>query len=644
MPFQANFYGGIDLMPHITDGLTARRLLAAGVAAVAFTAVTPAAAHATPALPSQFAAQAAADLYEQKLAVAVKFGRGDDYALAELADRDFVIAIWNHVKAKPEHTEVRIAAEVAFSAAPEDVEQACVDFILTEVFAAFDRDVERERQSTEAKRLSDLARTTASAAIDVVADAALLSGTDAQFLLKIRDLVDGERWPLVKAGADTARTGSAEEQTAFIASGLAAAAKQDTEDWIARDNDKTEAEKAAAQARAAKQFAANRIGLPVTTELLSLPDRDFVVTVWNHADEGTEVQLAAVTAARSLDPADWRAFIDAGIHQAKDRDIQIALEKKEADDRKTVQGIVDRALKAGHVSLATAGQTALATSYTAVARFLQTGQYEVRSDIVSVVVAGNRIGILTADGVAYVKEGGLGATWVKEYTGVKQLALSGNRIGILLTDGSTYVKEGGLSAGWVKQATGMKQIVLDGNRIGNLTTGGVAYVKEGSLTVTWVNEYSNVQQIALSGNRIGVLGTDGTARVKQGTLSAAWSTQHTGMKQLVLSGTRVGVLSTGGVAYVKDGALNALWSTQLTGVKELTLSGNRIGVLTTGGVTHVKEGALNALWVNEFSGVQQHALSGNRIAVLTGDRVARVKEGGLSAFWTVLRTAPEPTA
>ncbi|MEU4157710.1 hypothetical protein [Actinoplanes sp. NPDC026670] len=629
-------------MPHITDGITARRLIAAGVAAVAFTAVSPAAAYAVPAQPLSQAAFAAADLYEEKLAVAVKFGLGDDFTLPERADRDFVFAIWSHVKDKPEHTEVRIAAEIALSAAPEDAAQASVDFILTEVYAAFDRDIARERQIAEAKRLSDLARSTAAAAIDVVADAALLSGTDAQFLLKIQDLVDEARWPLVKAGADAARQGSAEEQTAFIASGLAAAAKQDTEDWITKDKEKTEAEKAAALARAAKQYAANRIGLPVTEQLLSLPDRDFVVTVWNHADEGTEVQITAIAAARSLVPADWKAFIDTGIHQAKDRDIQIALEKKEADDRKAVQGIVDRSFKAGYVTLAAAGQKALAGGYPEVVRFLQTGQYAVRSDVVSVSVSGNRIGILTADGTAYVKEGGLGATWVMEHPGVKQLVLAGDRIGVLTNDGTAFVKEGGLSAGWVKEQTGIKQIALDGDRIGVLTTGGIAYVKEGTLSAAWVNEYSGVQQIALSGNRIGVLTTAGAALVKQGTLSAAWSTQHTGMKQLVLSGTRIGVLSTGGIAYVKEGALNAAWVNEHGGIKELTLSGNRIGVLTTGGIAYVKEGTLSAAWVNEYSGVQQHALSGNRIAIVTGDRVALVKEGGLGASWTTFRTAPDP--
>ncbi|WP_328461680.1 hypothetical protein OHA21_33255 [Actinoplanes sp. NBC_00393] len=621
-----------------------RRLLAAGIAAVALTAAAPSTALAAPIQSRPVTAFAlAADLYDQKLAVAIKFGLGEDVDLPGLPDRDFVIAIWNHVKDKPEHSEVRVAAEIAFSSAPETVDQACADFILTEVFAAFDRDIERERQVAEAKRQSDLARSTAAAAINVVADAALLSGTDAQFILKIWELVnDGDDWPKVEAAAVAASTGTAEQQAAFIASGLAEAAKQDTADRIAKDEEKTEAEKAAALARAAKQFAANRIGLPVTEELLNLPDRDFVVTVWNFAPEGSEVQLAAIAASRSLVPADWKTFIDTGIHQAKDRDIENAIKKKEADDRKAVQAIIDRAVKAGHLSLAAAGRVALAGTYEAVVKFLQTGQYEVGPDATFVTLTGKRIGITTSDGAAYVKEGALDAAWVKEYPRVKQLVIAGTRIGILTTDGIAYVKEGGLSAGWVKEYTGVKQIALDGNRIGVLTTAGAALVKEGALSAAWSNQHTGIQQIALSGNRIGVLTTAGAALVKQGALSAAWSNQYTGVKHLSLSGDRIGVLTTAGAALVKDGALNANWSTQFTGVKQLALSGDRIGTLTNAGVAQVKEGALNANWVFQYSGVTQFAIDGTRIAVLDTNRIARVKEGALNALWTVQKTVPNP--
>ncbi|MEE1772933.1 hypothetical protein PUR34_33445 [Streptomyces sp. JV185] len=73
---------------------------------------------------------------------------------------------------------------------------------------------------------------------------------------------------------------------------------------------------------------------------------------------------------------------------------------------------------------------------------------------------GNRIGTLRVNGDAYVKEGGLSATWVKESDKVKQIALSGNRIGVLKGDGDARVKEGGLSATWVLEAGDVTELAL----------------------------------------------------------------------------------------------------------------------------------------------------------------------------------------
>ena len=382
--------GGNNFMTAHTRALSAR-LLTAGLTAATLTATLPAAAHAAPlsARPAGVLAAAAAAVEatpDQKLAVAVKFGRGEDSALLERADRDFVIGIWEGVKEDSAFHEVRVAAEQAFSTPPDPndpdaVARACAEFIVTGVFAAYDRDIAREKDEADAKRQSDQARTAAAASIDVVADAAMLGGSDTEFIRLIWERVDGDaKWPKVKAAAVAARSGTAEEQRQFITAGLAAAAKQDVDDRIIADETKTAAEKAAALARAAKQLAANRIGLPVSDELLAMPDRDFVVEVWNHTADGTEVQAAAISAARTNDPAVWKAFIDTGIHQAKDRDIQIALQRKEAEDRRQVQEILARAERTGWRKLAEAARTALAGSPEDIDRFLRHGQYEVAQD------------------------------------------------------------------------------------------------------------------------------------------------------------------------------------------------------------------------------------------------------------------------
>ncbi|WP_328467615.1 ricin-type beta-trefoil lectin domain protein [Actinoplanes sp. NBC_00393] len=376
-------------MPRLT-----RRLLAAGFAAAALIAAAPAAAVAAPAqaLPAAAVVRAAADPYEQKLAVAVKFGFGDNTALLEKDDRDFVIELWKLLDGKSDHLEVVAAAEQAFTTSFD----ACTQFIVTDVYAAFDRDVARELREKEEKRQSDVARATAAAAIDITADATLLNATDERFAELIWEAVkDDAKWPKVKAAASAAGSGSAEEQREFIATGLAAAAKEDVEDRIRRDEEQTEAERIAALARAAKQFAANRIGLPVTEELLNLPDQDFVVTVWNFAPDGTEVQIAASNASRSLDAAVWKAFIDTGIHQAKDRDIQKAAEKKAAEERRLVEELLARAEKAGQVNLPTAARKALAGTPEDVTRFLYTGQYEVAPDRPDALSSGVRFGRVT---------------------------------------------------------------------------------------------------------------------------------------------------------------------------------------------------------------------------------------------------------
>jgi hypothetical protein len=396
-----------------------RRLLTTGLTAVTLTTVLPAIAHAASAsAPAAAVITAAAEdtfvaEYDQKLAVAVKFGLGDNFGLIERADRDFVIGIWEHVKNNPDFVEVRIAAEQAFSTAsdpgaPLAADRACYEFIVTEVYAAYDRDIAREKREADTKRASDQARAAAAASVGVVADAALLNGTDAQFIDEIwKRVAEDPDWVEVKAAAVTARNATPEEQTQFIATGLAAAAKAATERRIREDIEQTEAEKAAALARSAKQFAANRIGLPVTEQLLNMPDRDFVTEVWNFAADGTEVQAGAIAAVRSLDPAVWKAFIDTGIHEAKNRDIQKALAAAEAEDRRLVQAVLTRATKSGNRNLALAARNALAGDAATVSTFQSTGQYAVRPVLPERLQAGHSGLCLGVPGDSLVKGTGI---------------------------------------------------------------------------------------------------------------------------------------------------------------------------------------------------------------------------------------------
>ena len=64
----------------------------------------------------------------------------------------------------------------------------------------------------------------------------------------------------------------------------------------------------------------------------------------------------------------------------------------------------------------------------------------------------------------------MSAAWSTVATGVKQLAISGNRIGILTTAGVAYIKEGSLFASWVHEHDGVTQLALDGTRVSSPTT------------------------------------------------------------------------------------------------------------------------------------------------------------------------------
>ncbi len=183
-----------------------------------------------------------------------------------------------------------------------------------------------------------------------------------------------------------------------------------------------------------------------------------------------------------------------------------------------------------------------------------------------------RIGVLTNDGVALVKEGPLNAPWDREYENVKQLVVDGDRIGVLTHDGVALVKEGALNAAWDRQYENVAQLALSGDRIGVLTNDGVALVKDGALNAAWDREYDNVKQLALSGDRIGVLTNDRVALVKEGALNAPWEREYENVTQLALSGDRIGVLTHDGVALVKEGALNAAWDREYENVKAVTLT------------------------------------------------------------------------
>jgi surface antigen len=146
-----------------------------------------------------------------------------------------------------------------------------------------------------------------------------------------------------------------------------------------------------------------------------------------------------------------------------------------------------------------------------------------------------RIGVITRDWAALVKEGPVDAGWVTENGSVAQVVVSGSRIAVLARDGTVYVKDGSLDAGWVTEESDAIQIALSGDRVGIVKRNGDVEVKEGSLYAGWVLEEGAAVQLSLWGNRIAVLKRNGVAVLKEGTLYAGWITEYSDVREICLS-------------------------------------------------------------------------------------------------------------
>jgi surface antigen len=245
--------------------------------------------------------------------------------------------------------------------------------------------------------------------------------------------------------------------------------------------------------------------------------------------------------------------------------------------------------------------------------------------------SGNRVGIVTSGGDAYVKDGGLDAAYVLVATSVRDLVLSGKRLGVVYKTGAAAVKEGALDAPWVTQGSGISDLVLDGSRIGVIDTKGDASVKDGALDAAFVSQGSSVDTLAISATRVGILTTAGDAKVKEGALTNLFTTVKTSAQDLVLDGNRIGVINAAGDAEVKEGALDAAFAPEGTKVKGLDLAGDRIGIINSKSEAQVKEGALGAEYATVATAVIDITLSPKRVGVMTFGGGALVKEGALSS-------------
>ncbi len=316
---------------------------------------------------------------EEKVRAAAVLGivAGEDLLI--LSDRNFVFEIWKRAAGKPQ-------VQAAALAAHEGGDEASTAFIRTGIHEAHERDkANEEREATEA-RLRREARQRATATIGITPTPEMLTMSDRDFVHAIWQQATGAR---VKEAALAAFGGTAEAQKEFIDNGIRLAHERDQQEAIERDEQATEAQKAAQAARDAKSRAAAVIGLVAGEDVLVLSDENFVRLIWNRTADGTEVNSAAENALRSSDPAAWKAFINTEIYAANKRDIENALKKKAEEDRRLAREIQAKAENSlVHPALAAAAAAALAGSDSDVDNFLRTGQYTVLNQSLRTTTAG----------------------------------------------------------------------------------------------------------------------------------------------------------------------------------------------------------------------------------------------------------------
>jgi hypothetical protein len=602
----------------------------------------PSAAAATAAVEASVAAPTNLATPAQKVKAAGALGISPGTDMLVLNDQNFALSLFRQAR---DGSFVKAAALRAYDTTEPE---AAYQFIVTGIFEAAAEDAAAEIAEARARALRRSVAVTVG--LDP-SDTALIEKNDRDFIFSVFQRVESGSFVWTAARDAIADGTDADDWTAFLTTGAAEAAERDMAKKIAEADAELAAQLAAQQLATAKKSLLQLLLLPVTDELVNAPDRQYVLHVHGTA-KGTEVKLAAQAALNASDADLAQAlkdFIFTDGAAANTRDEAAAAARELADYKTRVTAIRDAAARDGlEVELVAAANQALTTgTLLSLQTFLLKGQDDARAKDrrarATVVLAGDRVGVLSADGTAWIRDGALTLTteWINEHGGIKQYVLSGTRIGVLTNDGTALVKDGGLSAAWDTQLTGVKQLALSGDRIGVLTYDGTARVKAGALNATWSIQWTGgVKQIALAGTRIGVLTTDGVARVKDGSLNETWTVVNTGIKELALTSNRIGVLTNGGTPLVKEGTLHTQWINEYpaNGITSLALDGDRIGIVLTNGDAQVKAGGLSAPWVPVYSGITRLALAGDRVGVLLPNGDVLVKDGGLSASWVPQRS------
>ncbi|MFD8494623.1 AbfB domain-containing protein [Amycolatopsis sp. NPDC059657] len=294
-----------------------------------------------------------------------------------LTDKNFVFKVYDTINAdKFPLTKAEAYRVYRIVVNQADAPDATA-FIRTGVFdfAGRDRIAYADRQ--EAARQAKEARQKAAAWAEIPADAAMIDGTDQNFVYQVWRRSTG---PKVKAGAGEAWGGDATAWKTFITTTIYSLHLEDQRDAIEKAKQE-DAEKARIlAAKLAKKNAVAVLAVTAPDAWSDLSDDNFIrqlLTLPELAQpRHIEITNAANAALRSTDPAVWKAFIDTGIYDADKRDAAREKAAREEADRQKVREIKAKAEQSRlRPRLVAAANAALAGTPADVTQFLAEGQY-----------------------------------------------------------------------------------------------------------------------------------------------------------------------------------------------------------------------------------------------------------------------------
>ncbi|MEN3610554.1 VCBS repeat-containing protein [Plantactinospora sp. ZYX-F-223] len=287
-------------------------------------------------------------------------------------DYQFTIELWRRAVFD---TEVRAGAELAIGTyAPETQRcDACTTFIRTNVYAANDRDI---RQETKDRTAAFEARYRRQAVADMVdytfPDASAVGSGDRNFAFNVWEHLRATKpWATRSiAAAAAAVTATPDARVEFLTSFGASYFYPDQADHLADIYEGDQEKRAEAERRAKRKYAGIAVGTSFgqpgneDESWYLVSDSVFLDRLYTRIESDPFYTLTSHAIAIVLydeGPAQWREFIDRGIHDVAAQDEERRRIERYEEMRAVVIGIRDEAERLAYKNRAVAANAALAT-------------------------------------------------------------------------------------------------------------------------------------------------------------------------------------------------------------------------------------------------------------------------------------------